>query len=125
MSRHLTHYPTITNEAGEEEILPYRYQICGQCRGHGKSSAYLGAFTGGQMREDPEFFEDYMAGHYDRTCETCGGSGKVAIPHWKKMSAAQKKAWRAHQEVERSIREDERSEYRMSQEYLNDLRGGW
>ena len=57
--------------------LPGHWEICGDCRGEGKSSAYLGAFTREQMDEDPEFFEDYMEGRYDRPCEECGGSGKA------------------------------------------------
>ena len=57
--------------------LPGNWEICGDCRGEGASCAYLGAFTREQMEEDPEFFHDYMKGDYDRTCEFCGGSGKV------------------------------------------------
>ena len=35
---------------GTETTLPFKWAICGQCDGHGKSSAYLGAFT----REEAE-----------------------------------------------------------------------
>jgi len=66
---------TLYTEEGDE--LPYtpptEFVVCWQCRGSGKSSAYLGAFTQSDMAEDPEFFEDYMAGCYDRTCDACGG----------------------------------------------------
>jgi hypothetical protein len=52
--------------------------VCPQCRGRGKSSAYLGAFTSSEMAEHgDEFFHDYMAGHYDRTCDMCDGANVV------------------------------------------------
>jgi DnaJ-class molecular chaperone len=56
------------------------WEICGACEGHGRSSAYLGAFTCDDMDEaGPEFMEDYMAGHYDRSCEHCNGAGKISV----------------------------------------------
>lgn len=67
-------------EDGDEvtHTLPHVWAICSHCRGEGKSSAYLGAFTADEMYEEgPEFMEDYMSGFYDRTCDECGGSGKV------------------------------------------------
>lgn len=122
----MTKFPTITNpQTDEQEALPYKFAICTGCRGHGTSSAYLGAFTGEQMREDPDFAEDYRKGFYDRACDECGGTGKIAVADKSRMSAAQKKAWRAEQEHERQMRADEMSEYRMSAEYLAEIRGGY
>lgn len=70
--------PTLYHDDGSEEQLPFRWIICSACRGEGKSSAYLGAFTAEDMDEaGPEFVEDYIAGNYDRACDTCGGSGKL------------------------------------------------
>ncbi len=120
----MTKFPSITVD-DLEVALPFKFVICSTCRGHGKSSAYLGAFTGDQMREDPDFARDYMAGEYDRTCEKCEGSGKVAIPHKARMTTDQKLAWREQQELEREMRAEERSEYRMSPEYLMEIRGGY
>jgi hypothetical protein len=69
------------DEGLEHEVhLPANWEICGDCRGEGKSSAYLGAFTAEDMHEDPDFADDYMAGHYDRTCDTCHGKGRVLVP---------------------------------------------
>ena len=65
-----------------ERTLPMVWAICGCCEGEGKSSLYLGAITqsdrepGGSW-EDPDEFAEYMRGGYDRTCDECGGSGKV------------------------------------------------
>jgi hypothetical protein len=65
------------DESPELPELPFRWVICGTCRGHGTSSAYLGAFTADQMDElGPEFRREYAEGFYDRTCDACGGSGK-------------------------------------------------
>jgi DnaJ-class molecular chaperone len=62
-----------------EHQLPGKYEICSACSGHGASSAYLGAITSEERERDwdPEEFEDYMEGAYDKTCEECKGSGKV------------------------------------------------
>jgi hypothetical protein len=78
----------------EEVTLPHKWQICGQCEGHGTSSAYLGAFTRDDLDEEgPEFCEDYFAGRYDRACETCGGSGKVKVVDRDRTPAHQLKAY--------------------------------
>ena len=68
---------TVTDPEGDEIKLPTRWEICSTCRGEGRSSAYLGAFSGEDMAEDPDFARDYMNGAYDRACDTCGGDGKV------------------------------------------------
>ncbi len=53
--------------------------ICGECFGEGKSSAYLGAITQEDRERDwdPDEFERYMEGGYDRICGCCKGAGKV------------------------------------------------
>lgn len=53
--------------------------ICRACGGEGKSSGHLGAFDAAEMAEDPDFFEDYMSGVYDRCCEVCEGKGRVKV----------------------------------------------
>lgn len=73
------------NGNATEHELPARWHICGNCDGAGCSSGYLGAFTGEEMHEDPEFFEAYMNGAYDRMCETCKGTGKVLEIDWKRV----------------------------------------
>ena len=79
----------------EPRELPFKWEICGTCRGHGKSSAYLGAYTASEMDEaGPEFMEDYMNGFYDRTCDHCGGGGKVKVADLSRMSKADRAAYR-------------------------------
>ena len=49
-----------------------------KCSGHGHHSQHLGSFPQSEMAEEgQEFMEDYMAGHYDKVCERCRGSGKL------------------------------------------------
>lgn len=70
----------------EERVAPHKWAICGQCDGHGKSSAYLGAYTRDDMDEQgPDFEDDYMSGRYDRACECCDGSGKVMVADYTRM----------------------------------------
>jgi hypothetical protein len=58
-----------------------RWMICSQCRGDGTSTAYLGAYTQADRDEMGdewyEFADDIRAGHYDRACDHCDGTGKV------------------------------------------------
>jgi DnaJ-class molecular chaperone len=113
----MTKTPGFYDDEGEFHPLPFKWAICPSCGGHGKSSAYLGAFTGEQMRDDPEFAEDYMAGHYDRTCEECGGSGKVKEINERRISA---KDLARYDQQERDRQADEREAYN---EWL--FCGGW
>lgn len=54
------------------------YEVCPQCMGEGSSSAYLGAYTSEEFYEmDEDWRDGYMAGAFDRTCETCGGNRVV------------------------------------------------
>lgn len=90
------------------------WRICDECGGEGRSSAYLGAFTAEDMdREGDEFFENYMAGRYDRTCEPCDGTGKVlalrveSVPSDVRAAVEQREAeelaYRREQEMERRM----------------------
>jgi hypothetical protein len=73
-------YPHYLDDNDEIVTLPYTWEICSHCRGHGKSSAYLGAFTQSEMDEmGPDFREDYMSGGYDKPCDVCDGTGKVPV----------------------------------------------
>jgi hypothetical protein len=110
---------TIETDEGDVEVaLPFKWVICGHCRGHGTSSAYLGAITQadrepGGTWEDPEEFADYMAGRYDRECDRCGGSGKVAVVDRERAEPEHLKAWDAECQAEREIRAAEAAERRM------------
>lgn len=67
----------------KEADFPAKWVICGDCQGEG--TTYLGwaakdqpAFTAEDFDyEGPDFYEDYMSGHYDRECPECHGQGKV------------------------------------------------
>lgn len=109
--------PVLYHEDGSETELPWQYEICDSCQGHGKSSAYLGAFTADDMQEDPEFSEAYMAGDYDRACEACNGSGKAIVPDFERMTDEQQAAWL---QQESDAASDAQSEY---MEWL--FTGGW
>src|SRR5262245_25725128 len=75
------------DDGSEKELATY-WEICGHCRGDGTSSAYLGAFTGDEWREmDSDWQEDYLAGRFDRACESCGGSGKGRVGDWSRLSS--------------------------------------
>lgn len=65
-------------EIEQEHTLPARWAICDTCDGDGRHSRHLGAFTEEDLdQQDPDFLERYVGGDYDRTCESCHGTGKV------------------------------------------------
>lgn len=106
--------PTLFCDDGSEIELPFKWVICSGCNGHGKSSAYLGAYTRSEMDEaGPEFHDEYMRGGYDRTCDACDGAGKVRTVDWLKLSAAQKRAWNEQVREERAYRAEVTAERRM------------
>lgn len=106
--------PVLYCDDGSEIELPTLWQICGHCRGSGKSSAYLGAFTRDDFdQEGPEFFDDYMAGRYDRACDRCDGSGKVAVVDRKKLTPAQRKEWDEQRKADREVEAESRMERMM------------
>jgi hypothetical protein len=98
---------------GSEIKLPHKWEICSYCRGEGKSSAYLGAYTTEEWDQmDTDWQEDYIAGHFDRACEHCAG-GKVQVPDWSRMTKPQRKQWNAQCRAEAECRAEERYERRM------------
>jgi DnaJ-class molecular chaperone len=107
----MTKTPTLYCDDDTKRELPFTWEICHACSGHGKSSAYLGAYTRDEMEEQgSEFIEDYCAGHYDRTCDNCGGSGKVKVADESRMSKADRKAYREQCDADHEIRALERAE---------------
>ena len=101
----------------DEVELPWKWEICDHCEGHGTSSSYLGAFTRDDIDEaGEEFMEDYIAGRFDRSCEYCEG-GKVKTIDDSKMSKADLEAWG------QQCAEDEACESIHRQERL--MEGGW
>lgn len=71
-------------DGDEREVqLPAVWKICTRCEGNGthtNPSVDGNGITASEFMEwDPEEREGYFAGHYDVTCEECGGSGKVEV----------------------------------------------
>lgn len=108
-------YNELEDGSFEEIELPTVWEICWDCRGEGKSSAYLGAFTQEDIERDwePDEWEDYMAGAYDRVCEHCGGSGKVKEVDYEALSPEMQKRWDQHCKEEAEFEAISRAERAM------------
>lgn len=103
---------TYIDERGDEiEVaLPANWHICHHCRGSGKSSAYLGAFTQEDMDEaGPEFMDDYMSGVYDRPCDHCKGSGKLLLVNEKACTTTELKAALRNMRDQQAALDEERA----------------
>lgn len=72
-------YGVVTDENGNIR-LPAKWTICDDCEGEGHHAKHLGDMTQRDIDEGfHEVYEDYMAGFYDRQCESCEGAGKVVV----------------------------------------------
>lgn len=64
-----------------EDDVPDRspWMICPECRGDGKHSKHLGEITEEDRERgwDPDDFERYISGEYDKICDACRGAGKL------------------------------------------------
>lgn len=109
--------PILYCDDGDEIELPTRWEICPDCRGEGARAFGGEAFTGSEWAEachdDPDFAEDYMRGTYDRTCDDCGGSGKIKVVDHDRLTPEQAKAWDEQCQDLREMREEEAMERRM------------
>jgi len=94
--------------------VPKRKVVCPQCRGEGSSSLYLGSYTQSEMDEQgQEFYEEYMTGAYDRTCDTCGGLRVIDEVNEDAMPAELRKEWEEWQRNAWSYRAECEAERRM------------
>jgi hypothetical protein len=88
---------TITTiyDADENPVeLPFKWVICGRCNGHGHYNDHV--YTGDEFEEafpTDEDKDDYVNGRYDRTCESCDGSGKVKAVRTDLLTAEQLEAY--------------------------------
>jgi hypothetical protein len=100
----------------EEEFgpVPKHKVLCPQCRGTGRSSLYLGSYTQSEMDEQgPDFYEEYMTGAYDRTCDTCGGDNVIDEVNEDAMSAEMLADWMGWCQDAWSYRAEVEAERRM------------
>lgn len=106
--------PVIYNEDDTVTELPIRWVICPTCDGHGKHSRHIGALTQSDRDEwHPDELADYMAGGYDRACEPCDGTGKVAVADERQMTKEQRKAYREQIKADREIEAEHAAERRI------------
>lgn len=104
----------VYDDNGDIITIPARWEICGSCRGEGESSRYLGAFTADDMHDlGDDFREDYVTGRYDRTCDECGGSGKVREIDLNRATPEQVSAYGRDMDALAELRAMEASERRM------------
>jgi hypothetical protein len=109
---------TRTHEDGsEEEVkLPFKWEICSTCDGHGQHSRDFGAITMDEWNGpdwDDDSREMYLRGGYDKSCGDCGGSGKVKSPDWDKMPQELADAYQRHLEEQAHYRAQEAHERKM------------
>ena len=107
--------PYITLDDGSEQPLPWMYEVCDLCNGHGKHvnpSIDSGGLSE-EMMDDPEFLEEYMTGTYDVECHQCGGKRVVYVADWSRMTDEQRTRWNQEREWEEQYEAERMYELRM------------
>jgi len=99
------------DEDGTTMNLPTKWEICPDCGGEGGSSAHLGVLTVGDWDQDE--LNGYFAGHYDKSCGPCGGTGKLKTPDHDQMTTEQSKLVNDQDEGAANDRAEMESERRM------------
>lgn len=100
--------------------LKLNRQQCSTCNGKGRvGSTYLGTFTQESMAE--QFIEDYLAGHYDQPCETCGGTGKVTKEPTEGYTIQEKEVMRSPTQLTNIPKHTIKEATRKSKEILDHL----
>jgi hypothetical protein len=100
----------------KEITVEGKYIVCPTCRGEGKTSNHLGAFTRAEAEEwGEDFMDDYMAGFYDKVCEECKGNRVTLVPDRENSDPTALQIWDMQQEDER--RADEMYRMEMQAQY--------
>lgn len=105
-------FKIIEDENGLELHLPTHRVECFACEGTGKRALH-GFDVTDQVREDPDFAEDYFAGRYDTPCHGCRGTGLVNEVDEGKLSAEERKLWEEWQDQEAAYHAERAYERRM------------
>jgi hypothetical protein len=76
----------VYNDDGDEEVheVPYRFEVCPTCDGHGvhvNPGIDCNGLTARDFEEDPDFQDEYLSGRYDVACYGCGGRRVVPVPN--------------------------------------------
>lgn len=106
----------ITDDEGVEIELPTCWEICPECNGEGKHSHAVdgNGITSSEWEEwDDEDREFYFRGGYDKICEVCHGSGKIAVVDTEHLSPEHAELWAAYQQDLAEAEAYERMERRM------------
>ncbi len=107
-----------TDEGDELEVeFPCKFDVCGTCEGRGSHvnpSIDAHGISAEEFAEDPDFEESYFAGHYDQTCNECGGLRVVPAVDESSLTVEQTKQYALwlEQESDRYAYESERNHER-------------
>lgn len=118
MTTRLTVNFTFEDDEGEEHevSLPGRYEICGNCQGHGQHAHAIDGdgITSSEWDEwDEDDRETYMSGGYDQPCEECDGTGKVVVVDEVTADPELLKRYQDHARFEAECRAEDRYNQRM------------
>jgi hypothetical protein len=106
-------------EISEEIELPAKYVVCGKCRGHGRhlnDTIRTHAYSEEDMREDPEFFEEYRKGGfgtYGVECTECQGEKVVKAVDRNRVKKALLKEYDKYVDEQERQAASELATYRM------------
>lgn len=97
-----------TDDDGDEVEfeVPWRWEICSRCRGHGKHvnpNIDGHGLSQEDFEEDPDFRESYFAGVYDVACENECFEGKERVPNEEEFTQEQKEHYEKYEKAQESL----------------------
>lgn len=108
--------PILYLENGDEVELPMKWDVCPVCQGKGthvNPSIDAGGISMECFHDDPDFYEDYMNGQYDQTCNRCNGRTTVPVTDWSAMSDEHRELYEAQLEADAAYEAERRAEMMM------------
>ena len=103
----------VTDDGGEQDlVLPIKYVVCYRCDGRGVHDCWEGGVTADQ-EVDPDFWDDYRSGMYDKRCDECNGLRVVEEVDRDACSPEDLRLYDSHMEAEWQIQAAYEAERRM------------
>lgn len=93
---------TFEDDDGNVLWIPWKYDVCDECNGHGKvTNPSIGAITSSEWNDDWDHDERiaYFRGDYDIVCYKCNGKRVIEVPDEAAMCAEARDNYKKYCEI--------------------------
>ena len=97
----------------DEKKYPAKYEVCWKCQGTGTHVHEALSCPSQEYLEDPDFMEEYWAGHHDVICTECKGKRVLLEIDWDNCTTEQKEEAQEYYDSIQYLHAEEEAERRM------------